>query len=430
MSKGVWEWLRAADDALAVLREQRRRFDEAYSEHRALERRFDDALPDQLESVLDGLLPEGVLNASCVDAAAKQIGCQELVGFDPFGAITAKKGELQRELDELEQGEVWPLIDKELAQLEAALEEQQEALRPSKRFVRRATHERLETLLDNGYGTEAYDVAWWRMSYYSDWKAGDEILEGYPDHEEWGPWLEEYRYHVNEVARLEAEVEQLDERVALMRRVQRDHFELSQRLLGVEAEVGHYVRDTLKASLARSGPSAFSGLAAGAEHELAAKRWAGIGKQLQYLQELRENQLEPFGEGIARQIAKLERKSIKYRRPKKAHTRFSEDEFQRTFKDRRPKYAKFWKSYERSFAAIRDFERYEYGSFEDRFLWWDLMGEGRVRNRFSPEVEEFYEEYPDYTWETPWEDDYDDESYAAAAVVEADGYEQELWDGS
>ena len=430
MSKGVWEWLRAADDALDTLRQQRRRFDEALGEQRALERRFDDALPAQLESVLDGLLSAGVLEASCVNAAAQQVGCRELVGFDPAAAVTERRAALQRELDEIEQGEVWPQIAQELAQLEAELAAQQEVLRPSQRFVRRAEHERLETLLDNGYGTESYDVPWWRMSYYSDWKAGDEILEGYPAHEEWGPWVEEYRHHFNEVARLAGEVEQLDERVALMKRVQRDHFELSQRLLGVEAEVGHHVRDTLKASLARGGPAVFGAMAAGAEHELAAKRWAGIGKQLQYLQELRENQLEPFGEGINKQIAKLERKSIKYRRPKKAHTRFSADEFERTFKDRRPKYEKFWKRYDAAFAAIRDFERYEYGSFEERFLWWDLMGEGRVKNRFSPEVEEFYEEYPDYTWETPWEDDYDDESYAAAAVAEADVYEQELWDGS
>jgi hypothetical protein len=427
VSYGTRDWIREGEKKLRVVTEQYERCLRVQDDISRLRRTLRERLPAGMENFLDQLLSEGVLTTEGVRNAARQVECTSLYYFDPLEEIAKAEGELKAEIAEIEAGENFARIKTEFPGLLADFDAKKEEMGNPQRFLRISYHERLVTLLENGYGTEDYSTPWWRLSYYSDWEAGDEILEAHGErYEEFGAFAEVYRERSNLVQRLEGELETLEAEVDLLRTLDQQHFAVGQQLASVPKHVAERVRGALESHIAEGGMGILKGVEAGAKG--AACEWVGVGKQLGYLDDLAHKMITPFAVRMKRDQSKLVRKVAKYRRPKHRRTTFSDAEFERTFTDRSAKYVKFWKRFDQAFAAIRDFVRYEYGAFEDDFLWWDLIGEGRVRNRFSPEVEEFYEEYPDYSWDSPWEED-DDEAYAAAAVAGADDEGMD-WDAS
>ena len=55
--------------------------------------------------------------------------------------------------------------------------ELEEFREPLAQVLQKAGHPRLQRLLDVEYGLPSYSVPFWRLSYFADWKAGDEIVE-------------------------------------------------------------------------------------------------------------------------------------------------------------------------------------------------------------------------------------------------------------
>ncbi|MGE0712175.1 MAG: hypothetical protein AB7N76_29810 [Planctomycetota bacterium] len=433
--KNTRDWTRAATQEIDVITQQVRRYEQARAAHLGLETELETRIGPALECTLDELLAGGVLTPEGVRAAATWTGCDELRAMDPQQAIATRQGELQAQLRALEQDELWPRVADELPALQAELEEKRDERAEPARFVRRSLHPRRDTLLENGYGTPDYQGEWWRLSYYSDWKAGDEILENFPKFEEFGPWAEEYRHQRNQLTKVEGDIARLEGEVTELTRLQQSHCETEQRLGAVEKDVADEVREALKRHVAVERQAAFAGrLPDDSPQATRARQWIGTRKQLAYLRDLRVNHLDPFGKRCRTGIDKLRRKIAKYGRPKNAGARFSDEEFARTFADRAEKYEKFWKVYELAFAALRDFQRYDYGRFDDDFLWWDLIAAGRIRCRWSEEVQRFHDAHPGYRWEQPWDEDdedyYDDEAEAAAATIGADDYYDGGYDAS
>ena len=75
--------------------------------------------------------------------------------------------------------------------------------------MERCRHPRLARLLEAGYGTSRYAVPFWRMSYYADWKAGDEILERFPGKKEFAEVLAEYLEAVRTLETYDPKLESL-----------------------------------------------------------------------------------------------------------------------------------------------------------------------------------------------------------------------------
>lgn len=435
MSASVSEWQRRAKHTIPLYEEQYRRYQLALREHRALEESTEGEVPAQFDRLVSELLPD----LQPASLARVQARTGNLEGVDPEALLASKRRELEAEVAEIEADLGCDLAGARarLEELAGEVEDQARIVRPLRRFVAQAKHERLDHLLEVGYGQPRYDVPWYRLSYYSDWKAGDEILEAMGEvYADFAAFREDFAERSNQLQaeeplllRLEAETAQLNLSVA---RVE----ELQGQLLGLPEWLLGQLQGRLREDLSTRGEAAFTGrTTAKDEGGASALAWVGLGKRVQYLQELRRGQLEPFGQNVEKTLNKLKRKSIKYWRPKHSGTRFSEGELDATFADKTPKWDKFWARYEAAFAALRDFDgRYHYGRFDDDFLWWDMFCDGRVKGRFSEEVVEFYEEYEDYSWESPWDDDEDyawEEGAAAAAIAEADGYDEgDLFDGS
>lgn len=430
---GVRDWQKRAGVEIPRLEEQERRCEQAHAELERLCRRLESEVPERFDGMLMDLLPD--LSPATMTRVANSTGA--LGGADPAGMKEEKEKAIQAEMAEIRADVEVTTIPQRLNGLVGRIAELKQALNPLRRFLRKARHERLDHLLEVGYGTPDYDVPWWRVSYYSDWKAGDEILEATaPEFEEFAEFRAAFAERYNQAAVVEPKLEDALREEKVLKDTLERYTELEHALTQVETEVLLELRETLGTYLRARKEAAFENrMNADPAGRNIALGWVGSNKRLQYLRELERESLRPFWAGISKNLQKLQRKRVKYRRPKKAYTRFSADELERTFKDRRPKWEKFWTRFDSAFAALNDFDdRYHYGRFEDDFLWWDLFCDGRVKGRFSEEVMEFYEEHDDYSWESPWddEDDYEwEEGHAAAAIAEADGYDEgELWDGS
>jgi hypothetical protein len=430
---GVRDWLQRASAAIPPLEAQNDRCARTIREVNALERRLSDEVPERFEGMLLDLLPD--LSPASLQRAANSTGA--LGGADPEAMVEERRKEIGAEMAEIRADVDVPQVPERLEQLVVKIEDFKKELHPLRRFLRSTRHERLDHLLEVGYGTPEYDVPWWRVSYYSDWKAGDEILEAVaPEFEDFAAFRIGFAQRYNEAEVIEPKLEQAIEAQNILTSTLERYTKLEHSLSQVPTEVLLELRETLGTFLGARKEAAFENrMNADPSGRAVALGWVGANKRLQYLRELERESLQPFAAAIHKSLDKLRRKSVKYRRPKKAHTRFSHDEIERTFADRSHKWEKFWTRFDAAFAALKDFDdRYHYGRFEDDFLWWDLFCDGRVKGRFSEEVVEFYEEHDDYSWESPWEDEDDyewEESHAAAAVAEADGYDEgELWDGS
>lgn len=418
------DWLREAvsleqtlDQQLAELRRRRKLHDAALEE---LTVRRDAVLTE----LLAALVPE--LARPALERAVALTGYGALLQRDPLAALTAERQRAEVALRAVEADPALVnrvyLRDPVTGSLTRALAQEQEHLAPLDAFLDRAEHPRLETLIANGYGTPDYDVPWWRLSYYADWQAGDEIVEQFLE-KGWHEFAE-FRAHYEQVkeaadqlrARCRELQAEIDRGIAL--EAQREAL-IADLQGGLERRHLQAARHRLEQFLEACGPEAVGErLAQDPEVELLAKAWAGLRKQVVYLTQLRAHQLDEPERRLTQELAKLRRKQLKYRRPKHAATRFTSSEFQRQFKDRRPRFKKHWKRYDRAYTSVSRFERYDRGALRDGFLWWDLMTDGRVNGDFIPEVHRFRQAHPSYRYERPGDDD--DEALAAAAVAGVD----------
>src|SRR5262249_35901624 len=133
------------------------------------------------------LLPE--LTREHVARAVSLTGYASLAQEDPVGALAREQAAVAARVQEIEQDPRFR--DRELLRhprtgsLTRAKAELEELRAPLHAALSAAEHPRLERLLEVGYGTPSYGVGFWRMSYYEDWKAGDEILAKFPEKKFW-----------------------------------------------------------------------------------------------------------------------------------------------------------------------------------------------------------------------------------------------------
>jgi hypothetical protein len=148
------------------------------------------------------------------------------------------------------------------------------------------------------------------------------------------------------------------------------------------------------------------------------KRWDGLRHQAAYLDQLAESQLSPAEDKLRNELLKLDRDVMKYSRPKNAYARFSQEDFDRRFGQRPASLVRSLDRYERAHRTIYVYDYYDRAPIYQDFLWWDLMTDGRINGSAIPDVQEFHESHPDYSYDR--DRFLDDEAVAAAAIADAD----------
>lgn len=298
-------------------------------------------------------------------------------------------------------------------------------LAPLQAVLDRAAHARLHHLLEVGYGTEAYDVPFWRVSYYADWKAGDEILALFPGKAGFGELRDELLRTREAVGVYHHQLGELRREFEVGRALEGEHRTLSSQLSTLPGRHLQRAREALGRYLADADlPSIARRLEALPDVLMMFKRWSGLAYKLLYLDRLAQTQLDPLMQRLEQARVKLERDRWKWSKPKKAYQRFPAAHAA-AYESRAAKYHKAWDRFGRTQQTIVRFDRYDAVDLSRDLLWWDVMTDGRIDGDFIPEVRGFRESHPGYRYGGREggrgdEDAFDAAQEAAAAAAAAD----------
>lgn len=278
------------------------------------------------------------------------------------------------------------------------LEEHRTALSPmvdKARSVKRMDH-----LIEVGYGTPAYKVGFWRLSYYLDWKAGDEVMELFPGRKSFAALREEYLENKRALDDLEPRRQELLQEIDAGVGLEADYNLAKARLQNLEQLHLDAARKSLAQFLADCPEGALgTRLQRHPELETMAKRWAGVSEQLRYLERVSELQLNSLVADLNTEKGKLQKDRVKFSRPKNSYQRFTQQTWDSRFGGRREKVRKRLDRYGHTVETIYVFDDYDRGSLAENFLWWDLVTDGQVDGNFIPEVQEYYRRHPGYQYQ-------------------------------
>ncbi|KAA0254162.1 hypothetical protein FBQ97_06520 [Acidobacteria bacterium ACD] len=403
--------LRQSHGRLAGLRQ-------AHDERRRdLKRRFDDAEAELVTALLPDLTREALAAASAL------VGFPGLLQKDHPGRVVKERAERTARLAVVEADPRYRdrklLRDPGVGTLTRAIAELEEFRQPAASIVTRFQHPRLSRLLESGYGTERYAVPFWRLSYYADWKAGDEILEVFPGRQSFGEILPEYLDAAATLETYDRKLEALRAEVKAGVDLETERAAHLDALSSLEARHLALARVDLAEHL-REAPLESLGAALASAPALAvtARKWSGLLHQLKYLDEIRGKQVEPAVQAVEKEMAKIQKDVVKFSRPKNAGATFDEDEVHRRYgREKRVKLGSRLDRIERTHETVYRFDRYDRGSFVRDFLWWDVITDGRVDGDFIPEVRSFHESRPGYRYTRSRELDEGDLAAAGAAAA-------------
>jgi hypothetical protein len=365
------------------------------------------------------LLP--ALDRPAIERAVQLSGCAALAQDDPLAAMERERAALERRRAEIEADHRFS--DRELLRaprtgtLTRHLAELEDFRTPLVELVARAEHPRLDRLLETGYGTDAYKVGWWRMSYYSDWKAGDEIADRFP-----GKTFADVRAELldarGSLAAFDQQIAALRKEIAEGETLEAEHARAVEGLASLPERTLAAARQRLAQHLGGLEVADLADrLSGAADLALLWKRVSGLRAKLTYLDQIVDEQLQKPRAELRQQITKVSSEIAKWSRPKLAHAQYPSDQYQHRFVDRRGRGWRYVDRYQKTYNTVYGFDRYDRGSLLEDFLWWDLMTGGRMPGSFIPGVSDWRAAHPGYTYNPdPWPDSHHD---AAAAAAEA-----------
>jgi hypothetical protein len=367
--------------------------------HTALAEARAQALVALAELILPGLTPETVA------AVLPLTGFRAFEVKSPFERLDERRRALTATIAEIENDARFTRREQILAELapkQAALN--QDLLKLAADLGRYTQEEGFVALADCGYGTPAYARKWWDLSYYADWKRGDELEERLSPPAV--PGLEQKLVPFGELAAryfrvkrahdaCRAEFDAVTEDVRAVQNLVRIHEESAQGLTIAAHDTLENCRADLQTHLEYLDREDLARRCA-ARPDLveAVKKLHGLEKKAEYLVELRLHYLEPERELLNKQIDKLGQKAAKFSRPKNYRAQIPATDANAWLADPRPKLNERRNRYRQAYSRInsfQDYHRYEYGGSA---LWWDVILEGVLNGDFIPEVRDHRTRFP------------------------------------
>lgn len=258
---------------------------------------------------------------------------------------------------------------------------------------------RFRRLAASGYGTPRYAGRWWSLSYYRDWKEGDELVEAF------GPTLraDDFPAILAKIAEARAAarvmVEERDEltaRVDEVAALERQHDDAAQALAQMPMRRLAAVRGQVRAHLEpMTGPQLARLVGSGQDSVVALQRLSGLAAQRRYLIAAAERDILGPRARLAEAVERNQRDIMKLSRPKNAGKTFDGLKMSKRFAGRPAAFAKRREHYTQTRQVVTSFDRYDRGSLASDFLWWDLMSDGRLDGDFIPEVQSHQRRHPE-----------------------------------
>ncbi|MBL8635796.1 MAG: hypothetical protein JNM40_21395 [Myxococcales bacterium] len=408
-----------------------------------------------LAELAAALLPD--LAPATVDAAVALTGYRTMAVRNPAAELQQASAKLRAQITE--RGHV---IEQELARIEAEpmfqnrlllraprtgtlvreIRELEEFRQPFAETLHKCDHPRMQRLLDVEYGLPSYSVPFWRLSYYSDWKAADEISAQLGGNKPFAEVRSEYLSARDAVSVYDTKISKLRTEFAKGEEVERDHslftaekkaladgkHPLQEQLAKMPEQFLKDARIQLERHLADLDLVMIGDrLQQMPQLELLAKRYYGLRKQTEYLRQTSAQLIDGPKSALEQTMSKLQSDINKYQRPKYAGKRFDLAPFDK-MKERERRCLDMMQRKQQAQAAIVSFHAYEHGRLDEDFLWWDLITDGQVKANYIDEVARFKAMHPTYKYrrpkpklgdETSGEVEFiDDDGNAAVAVID------------
>lgn len=438
MSVTGHQWAQAAQIERGELQKALAYTDQLIAQHKARREEVVAEATRALDALTAMILPR--LDAECLQYAARLTGFSRLVNQDLLSSMRAEEADLRARLARAEGNpRLAKARSRQGAETAGALAKLEEEHDKARLVIDLCGPERMDRLIASGYGTASYDVPFWRLSYYRDWRASDAILEMFPGMT-FPEVCDNYKNACAAASTVAAQIVAIRSEATACDAILREHATVTEALRTVQSRHLGRARHHLGRFILDMGPSALGPrLAAFPEVEALAKQVYGLAAKVRYLDQVGKAQLLTMRAQIEQAMAKCDRDVAKYLRRKNVMATFPSDLFQKRFSFKQERYLKAWKRYQKTSDTLCSFNRYHRARLSRDFLFWDLMTHGRIDGDFIPEVAEHHRYHPhdpsadnlheepadnlheepaDNLHEEPVSDD--DADAAAAAEIEAD----------
>lgn len=385
---------------------------ERQAEHQADLAALDARVAEAWEHLCAVLVPD--LEPERLGALAWQLGLPAVRAAAVEAGTTQEVARQQAELAAVEADAEYQNREGIALECKLLLAECQELLAPLEAvYAEVVADPRFDRLRSLGYGTPRYAGRWWSLSFYRDWKEGDELVEAFGPERK----ADDFPALLHKVEEAETAARTLlDERDQLRARDQRisrlveRHDDAARALEQMPQRRLTAVRGTVRAHLQDLDEARLVALVGDAHaHAVAVQRLAGLAAQRRYLVAAAQRYIEEPRAQVGAAILRNNRDLQKLSRPKNAHHTFDAAKMHKRFVARPAAFSKRRERYAETRATIVGFDGYDRGSVARDFLWWDLMSDGRLDGDFIPEVASHRQRYPDT-----------DHAHAVAAVAQRD----------
>lgn len=371
--------------------------DEQRRQHRQDLGRVDGEEEAAWQHLCELLVPD--LSAEHLDRVAA--ACQ-LPSVSSAAVLAEQREAAQRLRERIAEIDATPdYVDREgvLNECEIRLEEYDDLMKPLRdQFAAILAEEKWQRLSERGYGTPSYAGKWYQLSYYRDWKEGDELVEHYGPTlgaSEWGPLRAKVEEAEQALASLQGERDRYAARKAAVEVLIRQRTEQEMALAAMPARQLASVRGRLRGHLGALEVAAIGAMLPGdAAVAVALQRLAGVAAKRRYLVEAARTYLDEPRTQIADALARNNRDIAKLSRPKHAGRQFPAETMTKRFRDRSAAVSKRRQRYEDTRTQVVAFDGYDRGSLVSDFLWWDVMTDGRLDGDFIPEVHQHHALHP------------------------------------
>lgn len=396
---GVDDFIQAADGELREYDAQAQRFAGLRESNAQKQEGLRQRLTDIQAQLADASLPEGP-SLTTVTALSEKLGAPALLWG--FNEVQERAGRIGKRLAELEATPQFADREVRLLRLETELREVEPLLGETRQELgklRQLTG--LSGLIERGWGTPRYPhrglFRFFNGEFLRDWKNADAAVAamGAKDFAELAQSLSER----------EEQVQVLGERVTRLKREQGaieslvwEHEKLQKEQADLPRQTRARLGEDLAAYAAVRGTDALPDPEA-AKRTLTATD--GIQHQLRYLEETHGKIEEDLG-GLLERAGKLREEKGRYSmdRYRYRNKSFSQDQWDKRF-GRASRYSNRYNRYERVTEVVYVYDDYYRTSPLEEFLWWDVITDGRIDGNFIPEVAEYRDTHPDYSYERP-----------------------------
>lgn len=395
----VDDFIRTADVELREYDTHAHRFEELRGSNQQKQAELKSRLQEAQARLNDAVLTD--TSEASVSTLAQKLGLPALT--DGFREVSARGQKIATRLTQIESDPIFSereirrlRVETELREVEPLYNDARTGLEAMERL------NGLEGLITRQWGTPHYPhqgiFRFLKGEYLRDWRNADAAVAALKS-SSFADLAQRYADRKEQIQVLGERVGRRKDELKQIETLEWEHGKLQAEQAALPQQLRARLGSELAAYLALRGPDSASTLPdpESAKRGLAAVE--GIKHQITYLEET-ANKLEGDLSGLLERSGRLRDEKRRYEtdRHRYRNKSFSQDHWDKRF-GRAGRYQKVGDRYERVTEVVYVYDRYDYVSPWETFLWWDVITDGRIDGNFIPEVSHYRDVHPDYSYD-------------------------------